>query len=95
MSGGSFNYLCFADATDLLSKHRPDLADMAANLTNRGYKDAALETERLIAYVDHAERQITARMERLQKVWKAVEWNCSGDSGPEEVREAVEEYRNA
>lgn len=95
MSGGSFNYLCFAPVEDLFGKHKGDLREMADALTTAGYKDAAAETERVLAYVEHAERQIAARVERLQAVWKAVEWWRSADSGPEAVAEAVAKYRSA
>jgi len=95
MSGGSFNYLCFANDVEELLAKRSDLEQMAAQLTSFGYKDAALETESILAYLEHVERQVQARLVRLQDVWKAVEWKCSGDYSLDQVEEAIKKYRGA
>jgi hypothetical protein len=92
MSGGSFNYLYSADATELFSFQK-ELREMADELTNRGFKDAATETERILAYLEHAERQIQVRADRLSDIWKAVEWHCSNDYGSAQVEEAIKKYR--
>lgn len=91
MSGGSFNYLCYADAEELPLK-LADLNDMADSLQRSGAKEAAAETERLIAYVEHSQRQIEARLNRLSGVWKAMEWWTDSDWSEDDFRNAVAVY---
>jgi hypothetical protein len=92
MPGGSFDYLFRKEAVELLSS-REDIARMAAALQDAGFPDAALETERLVAMLEHVERQIGARVERLTSVWRAAEWFYSGDIGIDRLREVVTLWR--
>jgi len=97
MSGGSHNYLFRHDAGDLLDPHAghlQDLKDMAETLTEMGVHDAAKETEELVRFAEHFLRVTQVRMDALSDLWKAVEWSCSGDSGPEQLRAAVRKYRS-
>jgi len=92
MSGGSYDYLCYKDGMEINS-HREQLAQMRDRLTELGYKDAAKETESVILLLEAFEVRLKARLERLQKVWQAVEWCDSGDCGKEDVEEAINNYR--
>lgn len=94
MSGGSYNYLCHAfDLDDLLEK-RGSLREMADRLAGLGYaEDAAKETEELLALLNQWRVRAEVRRNRLAAVWKAVEWLDSGDSGEDDVREALAAYR--
>ena len=91
MSGGSYNYLCFRDAAELLNE-RAMLKLMAADLQVEGAAAAAAATEELLAYVEHAHRQIEARAERLRPVWKALEWFTDGDTDHVSLIKTVKEY---
>lgn len=90
MSGGSFNYLCYADAGELLSRSE-DLASMASELRALGYdaRDVAERTESLLKLRQH----IADEVEALSSVWHAVEWWCSADWSREQVFIAIGEYR--
>lgn len=92
MSGGSFDYLCHADATELFSK-RDELRRMVEALSSMGYKDAASETEEILLILRHFEARLGARVDRLSKVWKAVEWLYSGDWSAAQLDEEIAEYR--
>jgi len=93
MSGGSYNYLCHANADDLINK-TGDIQDMADRLASLGYaQDAAKETQALLLTVRQYENRIQAMKERLHDIWRAVEWWESGDSGEEGVRDALDKYR--
>lgn len=93
MSGGSYNYLCHADAEMLMNKVS-DLQDMADRLAGLGYaEDAAKETQALLLTVLQYENRINAMAERLSGVWRAVEWWDSCDSGEEAVKMALDGYR--
>lgn len=92
MSGGSFNYLCYAEPEELFNK-RADLKAMVEALSNLGYTDAAAETETITLILNHFEARMRARLERLTPVWKAMEWVQSGDSGPEYLGEEIARYR--
>lgn len=91
MSGGSFGYMGrVEDMQEVLEKAGwlPELADRLAEL---GHEDAAGETralhERLL--------QEPAAFRALVKVWGAVDYHGSNDYGPEQVTEAVAEWRRA
>ena len=92
MSGGSFDYLCFMEVEQLMNNK--DLLDKMANrLLELGYKDAAKETFLAKIILEQTEIRIEVIKERLEKVWKAIEWMDSGDSGIDEVDEAIKNYR--
>ena len=92
MSGGSFNYLCFAEPYELF-KHREDLNYMVAKLAELGHVDAAKETESVILILNHFEARMRARIDRLNDIWHSVEWVESGDSAPERITRAMADFR--
>lgn len=94
MSGGSYNYLCHADAEELMNK-TCDIQDMADRLAGLGYaQDAAAETMALLLTVRQYENRINAMCERLSDIWRAVEWWDSMDSEEDTVKVALEGYRS-
>jgi hypothetical protein len=94
MSGGSFNYLCHKDAADLFASGLGDAVDMADALAALGYApDAAKETAALVAEARAAQARIDAKLERLQGVWKALEWWRSCDWSEQQFKRALAEYR--
>ena len=95
MSGGSYEYLCFKEADDLMNAQRTIQA-MADRLAGLGYaEDAALETTDLLLVIRQATVAIEARKRRLERVWRAVEWWDSCDSSEEDVKLALADYRRA
>lgn len=94
MSGGSYNYLCAAGDLDDLTSHRYDLCEMADRLAGLGYaQDAAAETEELLVLLRQWEIRAGVRLQRLQKIWQAVEWWDSADWSEDKVKAALAEYR--
>lgn len=94
MSGGSYNYLCYKEYNEI-SNHIQDIGKMRDRLIELGFKDVAQETESILLMINSFEVRVNARLERLQDIWKAVEWMDSGDSGIEYVNEEVLLYREA
>jgi hypothetical protein len=96
MSGGSYNYLAFKSGADLLGGSGDyDLEAMADRLAGLGYAaDAAKETISLLLTIRAARNRIEVSVERLTRVWKAVEWWDSADYGEGDVKEALEQYRD-
>ena len=92
MSGGSYNYLCHKDANDI-HERRQELNEMRDRLIELGHLDAAKETESVLLMLDAFYVRLQSRIDRLNPVWKAVEWCDSGDWGKEDITEAVEKYR--
>ena len=92
MSGGSYNYLCYNDAEDILNK-QADIAVMRDRLIGLGFSDAAKETETILLISDQYTVRMEARLERLNGIWHAVEWMDSNDSGIEEVEKEIKKYR--
>jgi len=94
MSGGSYNYLCWARDLEDLNGKRHALEEMAARLAGLGYaQDAAAETDELLVLFRQWEIRTSVRASRLADVWKAIEWWDSNDSGEDGVREALTKYR--
>lgn len=94
MSGGSYDYLCWARDLEDLSQKQYSLREMADRLAGLGYaKDAAAETEELLVLLRQWEIRAKTRTERLEAVWKAVEWWDSADWSEARVHEALAAYR--
>lgn len=95
MSGGSYEYLyVWADDLEQLVARRYHLKEMAERLSGLPYaRDAAIETERILAAIERLQIQLQVRGEALKDVWKAVEWWDSCDSGEDAVKKALAEYR--
>jgi hypothetical protein len=92
MSGGSYDYLCFKEAHELLA-HEGPIGRMADRLAKMGAADAARETEDLLLTLRQFQNRIQTRLDRLCPIWKAVEWVDSGDWGPDSIAEALADYR--
>lgn len=92
MSGGSFNYLYRATTDELLNRLY-DLEDMADALAHDGFVDAAKETYGVLYDCRAFEARMEAHTQRLAPVWKAVEWERSGDWGHDQVAVVVNRYR--
>lgn len=93
MSGGSFNYLCYAEMPDILCKTN-DMADMEEYLIRMGYTDIAKDVRRLIEYCKTAEIRVSVLFEQLQEVFRAIEWKVSGDIGEDDLIKKLEKYRS-
>lgn len=89
MSGGSFNYLYGAADNCELSHRLQDLRAMVDELPKGSL--ARANTQRVVdLLVEAVERAL-----ELSDVWHAVEWKCSGDSGDEQIVEALAKYNKA
>jgi hypothetical protein len=92
MSGGSFNYLCFAD-TDEISNRISDMEDMRNALAGYGVEDFAKITQDFILEIRRQEAVRTSYLDKLERVWKAVEWKNSLDYDKKQMYEIIEEER--
>ena len=93
MSGGSYNYLCFVDAGEILQRQQ-DLQVMADDLAKLGYApDAAKETENLLLTVRQFDNRIQTMLDRMSPVWRAMEWWHSADSNEDDFKVALAKYR--
>ena len=93
MSGGSFNYLCYADCEKIISM-RQELKAMEERLLELGFKDVASEVLIIKQSIDSFEFRINKRLKDIQETFRAVEWMDSGDSDFESVKKAVDRWRN-
>jgi hypothetical protein len=95
MSGGSYDhlYVWYNDLYELVGRMH-HLRNMSERLSTLPYaRDAALETERIVAAIDRLETYVEARAEALAVVWRAVEWWDSNDGTEDGVKKALAEYR--
>lgn len=90
MSGGSYDYLCFADADDVLGKIY-NLRQMANRLDGL-CPEAAAETRALFDGPRSLYAELEARLARLTDLWKAVEWRDSNDWGDQAVEDAIADF---
>lgn len=94
MSGGSYDYLCFADGDTLRGKEE-DLKRMADRLSALGYADdAAAETMDLLLTLRQQRVYVQSVIDRLSGVWRSVEWWDSGDSGEDGLEFHLRRYRH-
>jgi hypothetical protein len=84
MSGGSYNYLCHADSSDIGFKTE-ELKDMANRLAELGFTEEANETKDILEHINKTDSMIS----EITNLWKAIEWMDSGDWGIEEVKEEI------
>jgi len=95
MSGGSYNYLYCKEVDQLMQGDgRNELDNMRDRLIELGYEDVAKDIETFIVILNNARTRLETRIEMLSDIFRAVEWLDSGDSGKEEVKDAIEKYRN-
>ena len=93
MSGGSFDYLCFSELPEILSR-TDELEQIEQILIEKGYEDIAKDVHRLVEYCKSAKVQIGVLFEQLNSVLHDVEWYERGDIGYESLKETLEKYRN-
>ena len=94
MSGGIFNYLCFANMPDVIGRTN-DMEDIESVLINLGYTDIAKDMRRLIEYCKSAENRISILFKQLNGVIHDIEWFESGDISESTLIESLENYRVA
>jgi hypothetical protein len=91
MSGGSFDYLCYAVEIGTLGERRGAIEAMAQALDEYDQPAAAKAADRtraVLAALDAADE--LAR--QLSDVWHAVEWHHSSDWGEEDVLEVLQKH---
>jgi hypothetical protein len=94
MSGGSFNYLFATDGIDLIDECKLRyMKKMYRELIDLGIHDGAKETKKIIDEMELFVKKYDNTMETLSSLWKAVEWECSGDIGEDSLNEKVAEFR--
>lgn len=92
MSGGSYNYLCYAtlcEQVDDLRKMRDRLRELRLDQSVRGgrrelamtYKYAELQTQMILDAMNVPKA--------LADIWHAVEWRDSGDWGQDQLESSV------
>jgi hypothetical protein len=95
VSGGSFNYLCYADVDELFNR-QSDLIEIANALEALDYaEDAMQETDAIRQEMQDFIDNLTDRLDRIRPVWKALEWWHSCDSSEETLKQALATYRGA
>ena len=92
MSGGSHNYLCYAEIPEIISR-TSDMESMEQSLLSLGYTDIAKDVRRMIEYCLSVENRISVLFEQLEDVFRAIEWYDSADIGKESLIEHLERYR--
>jgi hypothetical protein len=88
MSGGSYNYLCFKDASQI-SDSAHHVKAMQDRLKGLGYEAESSETQEILDLLN----EVNNKIDKISDVWRAVEWMDSGDTGPEETAEAIRLHR--
>lgn len=92
MSGGSHNYLCYAEMPDIIGR-TADMEQMEQDLIELGYADIAKDVRRLIEYCKSAQIRIGVLFEQLEDVFHDVEWYHSADISKETLIKRLEAYR--
>lgn len=88
MSGGSFDYLCFADSAGAILSRLDDLRRMEEWLRAYRLHSAADEIYVYLLELETHQRRIEAYTKRMYGLLHAVEWTVSGDTGIEAIHKA-------
>lgn len=88
MSGGSYNYLCWAVSTGNVAGRRDDIEAMEKRLQSSGYYAAARATREVLNMLEAANRIAAS----LEGVWHAVEWKDSNDYTEDQVIEEIQKF---
>jgi len=98
MSGGSYNYLCYKDAYDILEQSSADndLLNMIDALAEHPLGEQAMVSTVGVRVELLAIRERVAalhqKMQTLSQVWKAIEWQASADWGAGEVESTLQAF---
>jgi hypothetical protein len=93
MSGGTFDYLCYKSAGELLEADH-ELQSMADALAELGYaEDAARETQEILLTIRAMRNRVQVSIDRLTDVWRTMEWWRSGDYSEDQLEEALAKFR--
>lgn len=87
MSGGSYNYLCYA-GIDSIGERRDDLEAMRDRLNELGYQRAAQGTQEVLDALD----KLSSQLDRMHTAWHAVEWLDSGDYGLDNAQAELDDW---
>lgn len=84
MSGGSYNYLCYAQSEELLTDEskQGNLQDMWERLQNLQWEEHAADTENVMRQLQIVKDQLSkldTMMDKVREIWRAVEWKDSMD----------------
>ena len=89
MSGGSYDYLCFKDVSDIDTR---TLAGMAFDLKNDGYLTIADDLYAFLTELVNTKRKLATKWDKFSEVTKAWEWYQSNDTGKDDFDKAAKEY---
>lgn len=87
MSGGSFNYLCMRDAGELVAgANHEELQHMISELARLGppAQKATELSQEIQADIHTFAKQLQAKLDRIENVWRAMEWMRSNDWSKEQ-----------
>lgn len=93
MSGGSYDFLCHKDESDIFSCSAATALHDMANRLDALCPEAAAETRALFDGPGSLRHELSWRIGRLTDIWKAVEWVDSSDWGKDQLDHAVEQFR--
>lgn len=96
MSGGSFNYLCWADSDEIMFDRYDDLLKMVDALLDCAPSSKAyIETLELKELIRQIRQELDKRLKRLSPVWHAVEWRRSGDYADDDLEKAIAKFEGS
>ena len=88
MSGGSYDYLCFAGERTVLVSENECYEHMRKRLEGLGCK-RAVHMMNCLKALEGAVEHLT---EQLGEVWRIVEWHDSGDRGKEQMDDVLSAF---
>lgn len=92
MSGGSYNYLCWKDVPELFNSLE-ELELIRDRLIELKAEDAGAATQELVVKIKQFKTELASAKNRMEDIWKAVEWLDSCDDSEETFRQHLKKWR--
>lgn len=93
MSGGAYDYLCYAAPEDLLQRIS-DIEAIRERAAELGYSKLEQKIQILVKTCEDTQSALMTQMEVLQSALHTIEWFDSGDIGEEECRTLLSQYES-
>ena len=93
MSGGSFEYACFAVEEWSSFSKLDQVREIENYLRSNGEHEAADEVYQFILFIETVQRRLDVQTKRIKDILFAAEWWASGDWGADNFKSSFADWQ--